>query len=1084
MKAQVKAKKEPVRRGAAQSQTVRREPTAEAKRGVGNARGGAAPATATGRRVQPRLMPGASDPSTSATQSGRGAKSGRPSPPRNANKTTPQVGGDTGSSKILHVAWTFDDGPTIRAERKGEKKKNITAAMQKSMTPVNRVTWFIQYNKIKSGNEKENLDRLRKIQLDGGEIGIHAFHEKRGHVSWFPSNTLDSYPSIEDAMADLEKFAEYLKKEGIAVKFVREPYGLVTELAHYLAKLKVPGDQAKRLRIARDVVKDQVSGAESKDPRIKRVQRDLQTMKSSLFGMGLHLWGGSTGSSPEVATQSWQIESSGVRGRTDTLTRKAFEDKIHRVAETGNADSLVILAHDLTSADVDEVAHDKAMMEETARKLKVRIEYCTMRELHSVVRPVLPQLLTPRLTPKVSSPRPPEVSSPAVSPLEVLPPVFPQLELGRVDDPAERAADAMADRVMLMRDGATCCPACAAGSCTRHADIERGQAKHLRRAASEGGSGLSVPAELEPQVRRATSGGEALPQTVRAFFEPRFGEDLSHVRIHRDADASESAQALGAKAYTLGSHIAFGAGKWVPGTGTGDRLIAHELAHVAQQGGQGAESLRRQAEEKKADTPAADKDAESKALTELETMIVEVLQNLTAIEFKESWTSIEGRIKNPAEGKEKPGSLQKKFQGLFDKELVKGLNALSAEQRRVIAQGVYEKTVHKLTGSSAADIKAEFDVLAAVVKNNIEGGIYGYIAMRGAFIETFGTVVAANAYYESLVPADFPSAGSKQVKGKRTLVHPNLKERLQRAIDLLKKKKAGEKAWLDIVNEGIKTIGGLNIRENRNKPSALSDHSFGWAIDIDAALNPNVKPGNFPRRLVEGLTGEDVYKGQAAGAFRTGGTADELLPHAQTLRAASDKFKQGFADEASFKAAIGTYVGAQGLMLDAAKTDALFDKLKTNKRKGVEAWLSETKAAEAQPAATQAPKPEPAAAKPTAGAKPAAKPSWAKAKDVAAFLIEARRVSSRTTTKKGEKIAASTFGSPQTIAAHGFVNLPAELIAALAGGDGAGLNWLGNVKEGRTKDFMHFELKKPDHPMLPKEAEAHWRKAEKVARTA
>jgi hypothetical protein len=166
--------------------------------------------------------------------------------------------------------------------------------------------------------------------------------------------------------------------------------------------------------------------------------------------------------------------------------------------------------------------------------------------------------------------------------------VSPALELGRIDDPAERAADAMADRVMLMRDGASCCPACATGSCTQHAAIERGQAKDLRREASGGSGGLAVPPDLEPQVRRATSGGESLPQTVRAFFEPRLGEDLSHVRIHRDADAAASASALGAKAYTLGSHIAFASGRWAPGTESGDRLIAHELAHTMQADGQHA----------------------------------------------------------------------------------------------------------------------------------------------------------------------------------------------------------------------------------------------------------------------------------------------------------------------------------------------------------------------------------------------------------------------------------------------------------------------------------------------------------------
>jgi hypothetical protein len=171
---------------------------------------------------------------------------------------------------------------------------------------------------------------------------------------------------------------------------------------------------------------------------------------------------------------------------------------------------------------------------------------------------------------------------------QTAPNVLPKLELGRVDDSAERDAEAAADRVMRMQDGGACCSACVAGGpCASHAPhIEHGLAMPLRRTVAGVGNsaGLPVPADLEPQVRRATSGGAALPATVRAFFEPRFGEDLSHVRIHRDTDAAESARALGAKAYTLGSHIAFSAGRWAPGTDAGDRLIAHELAHVTANG--------------------------------------------------------------------------------------------------------------------------------------------------------------------------------------------------------------------------------------------------------------------------------------------------------------------------------------------------------------------------------------------------------------------------------------------------------------------------------------------------------------------
>jgi hypothetical protein len=72
-----------------------------------------------------------------------------------------------------------------------------------------------------------------------------------------------------------------------------------------------------------------------------------------------------------------------------------------------------------------------------------------------------------------------------------------------------------------------------------------------------------------------------LPTTVRAFFEPRLGYNLSHVRVHMDPYAAEAVQA---RAFTFGQHIVFGQGQYVPDTSEGQRLLAHELAHVIQQG--------------------------------------------------------------------------------------------------------------------------------------------------------------------------------------------------------------------------------------------------------------------------------------------------------------------------------------------------------------------------------------------------------------------------------------------------------------------------------------------------------------------
>ncbi len=81
--------------------------------------------------------------------------------------------------------------------------------------------------------------------------------------------------------------------------------------------------------------------------------------------------------------------------------------------------------------------------------------------------------------------------------------------------------------------------------------------------------------------------GRPLEPALRQDMEQRFGYDFSRVRVHVDDRASESADALGANAYTLGQQVVFGRDRFDPVSGTGRRLIAHELAHTIQQRGSG-----------------------------------------------------------------------------------------------------------------------------------------------------------------------------------------------------------------------------------------------------------------------------------------------------------------------------------------------------------------------------------------------------------------------------------------------------------------------------------------------------------------
>ncbi len=91
----------------------------------------------------------------------------------------------------------------------------------------------------------------------------------------------------------------------------------------------------------------------------------------------------------------------------------------------------------------------------------------------------------------------------------------------------------------------------------------------------------SLPADVQSLLNGG--GGTPLDDATRTFMESRFNHDFSQVRIHSNSLAEKSADALDANAYAIGNSIVFGAGRYRPHTTGGNRLLAHELAHVVQQ---------------------------------------------------------------------------------------------------------------------------------------------------------------------------------------------------------------------------------------------------------------------------------------------------------------------------------------------------------------------------------------------------------------------------------------------------------------------------------------------------------------------
>jgi hypothetical protein len=88
----------------------------------------------------------------------------------------------------------------------------------------------------------------------------------------------------------------------------------------------------------------------------------------------------------------------------------------------------------------------------------------------------------------------------------------------------------------------------------------------------------------EPAVASVLrSAGQSLDASTRNAMDSRFHHDFSRVRVHTDVEASESARALNALAYTLGRDVVFRAGHDAPATQAGKDLIEHELGHVIEQ---------------------------------------------------------------------------------------------------------------------------------------------------------------------------------------------------------------------------------------------------------------------------------------------------------------------------------------------------------------------------------------------------------------------------------------------------------------------------------------------------------------------
>lgn len=182
---------------------------------------------------------------------------------------------------------------------------------------------------------------------------------------------------------------------------------------------------------------------------------------------------------------------------------------------------------------------------------------------------------TSTLTPFAQNLRPIAVSSKSPAGLQA------KLKLNTPGDRYEQEADRVAEEVASMRRPRLQRASAWGGGC-QECGNEKAFDEHLHptRVRPDDSGGMAAPAILDDVL---PSSGQPLDTGTRGFMESRFGHDFKRVRVHTDARAAESAQAIDALAYTVGSHVVFGTGQYAPGTSAGQKLLAHELTHVVQQ---------------------------------------------------------------------------------------------------------------------------------------------------------------------------------------------------------------------------------------------------------------------------------------------------------------------------------------------------------------------------------------------------------------------------------------------------------------------------------------------------------------------
>jgi hypothetical protein len=187
------------------------------------------------------------------------------------------------------------------------------------------------------------------------------------------------------------------------------------------------------------------------------------------------------------------------------------------------------------------------------------------------------------------------------------PTIQAKLKIGQPGDKYEQEADSVAEQVTSMPEPQVQRKGCLSCNCMdeedqiqakpivgkitpliqRQTETEEEEEDEVIQTKEVAGKAPEVTSHLQSSIHSMRGGGQPLPASTRAYFEPRFGYDLSQIRIHNNDQSDILNRSIKARAFTAGKDIFFRHGEYNTSGSGGKRLLSHELAHVMQQTGGG-----------------------------------------------------------------------------------------------------------------------------------------------------------------------------------------------------------------------------------------------------------------------------------------------------------------------------------------------------------------------------------------------------------------------------------------------------------------------------------------------------------------